>query len=673
MSTTDAQTISAATEKFSLKSEVDDSGQEREYIEGFVATTHTDKGNDRYTETALKQMAEDINGENVDAVFNDVDTEELREAQIGNLDHNNNPAAPFGDTRTVPAFKTTEAEVRDMSNGEQGLWIKALLNTDGMLPETVSAVKNSIKDGFLNALSVEFIAEKARRVKEDDRVVRIIEEAKAKGAALTGRPMNPMAQLTDAELKSIANEYKIEYAYEVGDEVSWNETSGTIRDRTKDSCFNEEIDGDFEVCGSEEDPAYLIEVDNDEGTMVAHKQSLFTEGKSECKAELTEEQRTPPQAAQENAQMFLDAKEEGKVGDSCGTGAGTDTAEMLVEGEPLSESKISDIASFARHEDNKEADVGEDESKWQDCGYAMWKAWGGDEGVRWAQDKNEMAEESKSEIKADYTIQTPDYSATSESSWEKPAMEDFPEDYDVMSIFMARSDESDNFSDQALPVVDYRNGEATLVLEALRSAHQLASSVEGISKDEVQRVRNKAEELAEQEFDVMLGSEGDSAHMDDKNDISTMSDDTQEEPSEQEGQDVEQSGEEEETKSFSEEVEELKSMTQELKDTNEELREENDELKSELEDLRQLQEIKSEVDEVKSLLEEVELEDGPRARQEQKRFEEDEEEKAEWKKAADRLGEDYLKMEGKSTSNFEAFAENHGIDVEEVKNYVSTD
>jgi len=486
MSTTDAQTISAATEKFSLKSEVDDSGQEREFIEGFVATTHTDKGNDRYTETALKQMAEDINGENVDAVFNDVDTEELREAQIGNLDHNNNPAAPFGDTRTVPAFKTTEAEVRDMSNGEQGLWIKALLNTDGMLPETVSAVKNSIKDGFLNALSVEFIAEKARRVKENDRVVRIIEEAKAKGAALTGRPMNPMAQLTDAELKSVAVEY-------------------------------EEV-----------------------------------------------------------------------------------------------------------------------------------------------------------ELKQDYTIQTPEYSATSESSWEKPAMEDFPEDYDVMSIFMARSDESDNFSDQALPVVDYRNGEATLVLEALRSAHQLASSVEGISEDEVQRVRNKAEGLAEEEFDVQLGSEGDSQHMDGKNDISTMSDDTQE-ASEEEVQDVEESGEEEETKSFSEDIEELKSMTQELKDTNEELREENDELKSELEDLRQLQEIKSEVDEVKSLLEEVELEDGPRARQEQKRFEEDEEEKAEWKKAADRLGEDYLKMEGKSTSNFEAFAENHGIEVEEVKNYVSTD
>jgi len=552
--TTDADTVTASTQNFSLKSEVGEDGQEREYVTGFLATTHEDKGNDQFTEQALRGMAEDINDDTVDAVFNDVDMDALREAQVGNLDHNNNPASPFGDTRTVPAFKIQKAEVRSMEDGEKGLHVKAMLNSDGMMSETVSAVKNSIKDNFLNAFSVEFIPEKVRQKVSGDKVVRVIQEAAAKGAALTGRPMNPMAQMTNAQLKSLTQEYKVEYAYDIGDEVEWGETSGTVRDRTKDSCFNEEIDGDFEVCGEQEEPAYLIEVDNDEGTMVGHKQGTLSAKSQHVKAELSEEQRTPPQAAQENAQMFLDAKEEDKVGEGCGTGAGTNTAEMLVEGEPLSEDKISDIASFARHEDNKEADVDEDESKWTDCGYAMWKAWGGDEGVRWAQDKNNIN-----------------------------AMTDEVEEPEP---------------------------------EEEVSEEEAKSEVEGGDDEPSDEGEGKSESLAD-------------------------------------------------------DVEELKSVTQDLKETNEGLREENEELKSELEDLRQLQEIKSEVDEVKSILDEVELEDGPRVRQEQKRFEEDQETKAEWKQAADRLGKDYL--QSKNEEYIEAFSENHEIDTEEVKNYVNTD
>lgn len=206
-------TITASTQNFELKSGVTESGEERDYVQGFLATTHTDKVNDRFTEEALKQMADDINKDNtkeVDAVFNDVDTEALREATTGNLDHNNNPAAPFGDTRTVPAFKVEKAEVRDTADGEKGLWIKAMLNTGGMLADTVSAVKNSIKDGFLNAFSVEFVPETVKQVRESGKVVRIIEAAKAKGAALTGRPTNSGAKMTGADLKSMAAEYKIE-------------------------------------------------------------------------------------------------------------------------------------------------------------------------------------------------------------------------------------------------------------------------------------------------------------------------------------------------------------------------------------------------------------------------------------------------------------------------------
>ena len=549
----DKGTITASTSNFSLKSEVGEDGSENDTIRGFLATTHVDKGNDEFTEDALRNMADDINEgqQEVDAVFRDVDTKELAEATTGNLDHDTNPAAPFGDTRTVPAFKLDRAEVKDTPDGEQGLWVKATLNSDGMLPATVSAVKNSIKDGFLDSFSIEFVPKTVERVKRGNKIIRIIKDAAAKGAALTGRPMNPGAQVMDSVMKSVAAEYKVEYAFAVGDEVSWNDASGVVRDRTKDSCFNEEIDGDFEVCGTEEDPAYLIEVDNDEETIVAHKQSLFTES--------------------------------GK----------------------------------AQHE-----------------------------------------EEMKQ------SIQTPEYTATSEGSWSKPAESDFPDDYNTLSIFLVRRD-SDNFSDQSLPVVDYRDGEPTLVLEGLRSAHQTASRVDGLSEEEVGRARSKAEELASEEFDEELGG-------DNKNDITPMTDEQVEEgeqPDEESGEGDETKSEDNEIESLSEDVKELKSQFEDVKSTNEELREENEELKSELQDLKTLEGLKSDLDEVKGLIDDIELEDGPRARQEQKRFEGDDENQAEWKNSADKMSESYFDDE----ENLKTFAQIKGIKKQEVKNYVNTD
>jgi len=357
----DRGTLTASTNKFSLKSGVDSQGREREFIEGFLASTHIDKGNDEFTVDALKSMAEDINtdSESIDAVFNEIDEEDFKntveEANIGNVEHMNNPAFPFADTRTVPAFKTTRAEVREMQDGEKGLWVKGILNSDGLPGDTISAIKNSIKDGFLKAFSVEFKAKKVRRVQKKNRVVRIIEDAIAKGAALTGRPMNPAATMTDAMLKSMAMEYKVEYAYEVGDNVSWNETSGTVRDRTKDSCFNEEIDGDFEVCGTEEDPAYLIEVDNDEETMVAHKQSLFT-GKSEGDSQHTKDESKndttmtdgeqpddEPEASEPEKEEGKDVegKSEGETQESGESGLKEQVAEIKSDMEQLKETNES--------------------------------------------------------------------------------------------------------------------------------------------------------------------------------------------------------------------------------------------------------------------------------------------------------------------------------------------
>lgn len=182
-------------------------GEEKSVIEGYVATTHIDQTNDQFTREALQNMAEQIRNDanaTVDAVFPEI--EGMEESQIGNINHNNNPAAErmmgVGDTRTVPVFKTMHAEVRTLPDGESGLHIRGEMMP---LPDNVEdAVKGQIREGGLHSFSIEFKPTNVNfEVGPDGEPKRTILDAKTNGSALTGRPMNEMAEVTDAELKNI--------------------------------------------------------------------------------------------------------------------------------------------------------------------------------------------------------------------------------------------------------------------------------------------------------------------------------------------------------------------------------------------------------------------------------------------------------------------------------------
>jgi hypothetical protein len=67
----------------------------------------------------------------------------------------------------------------------------------------------------------------------------------------------------------------------------------------------------------------------------------------------------------------------------CGTQVGWTRANQLCNGENVSVDTIGRMASFKRHQQNK--DVAYDEG----CGGLMWDAWGGDEGINWAINKME--------------------------------------------------------------------------------------------------------------------------------------------------------------------------------------------------------------------------------------------------------------------------------------------
>jgi hypothetical protein len=90
-----------------------------------------------------------------------------------------------------------------------------------------------------------------------------------------------------------------------------------------------------------------------------------------------------PEAAKENAKIALRYAEENGWGD-CGTPVGKARANQLANGEPISEETIARMASFERQRQNSDKQLGDG------CGRLMWLAWGGDEGIEWAQRKLEQ-------------------------------------------------------------------------------------------------------------------------------------------------------------------------------------------------------------------------------------------------------------------------------------------
>jgi hypothetical protein len=87
-----------------------------------------------------------------------------------------------------------------------------------------------------------------------------------------------------------------------------------------------------------------------------------------------------PRAASENACRAVKWAEENGWG-SCGTNVGKQRAHQLCNRERISEETIARMASFDRHRRNKNTPYDEG------CGGLMWDAWGGDEGIKWAQRK----------------------------------------------------------------------------------------------------------------------------------------------------------------------------------------------------------------------------------------------------------------------------------------------
>lgn len=95
-----------------------------------------------------------------------------------------------------------------------------------------------------------------------------------------------------------------------------------------------------------------------------------------------------PKGAIENAKIAIRYAEENGWGD-CLEATGKARANQLANGEPISEETISRMARFERHRQHSTRELGDG------CGRLAWLAWGGDEGIEWAQRKLEQIKSGK--------------------------------------------------------------------------------------------------------------------------------------------------------------------------------------------------------------------------------------------------------------------------------------
>ena len=94
-----------------------------------------------------------------------------------------------------------------------------------------------------------------------------------------------------------------------------------------------------------------------------------------------------PQSASNNAKRARKWKEEN--GTTCGTPIGWRRSSQIADRKPISRETIARVASFKRHQQNKDVPYSEG------CGGLMWDAWGGSSMINWAISKLKQIDKEK--------------------------------------------------------------------------------------------------------------------------------------------------------------------------------------------------------------------------------------------------------------------------------------
>lgn len=151
------------------------------YGVGFVSTTDPDLYKDVVSENAQSSILKQFN----DRVIKfDFDHDKFRDPKTGEV---------YDEPKNlIPPAKVVKAERRLTPDGSLGTWIKVQLNKHHSKFEEL---KNSIKDGFIDAFSIGYSVTKSKPIKLLGETYREIEDLVIYNIAFTGDAINPKCKL----------------------------------------------------------------------------------------------------------------------------------------------------------------------------------------------------------------------------------------------------------------------------------------------------------------------------------------------------------------------------------------------------------------------------------------------------------------------------------------------
>lgn len=152
-------------------------------VEGYISTGDLDLVQDIVTPNCMVDMLKQLDQRSIKM---DVEHEAFRGKNIIE--------------KTLNKTKIPVGKIVEASLDKKGIKVKTELNPHHSRYEEV---KNSIKDGFLDAFSIAFIPlEKASKI-VDGKNVRMLEKLNLLNVAFTGNPVNPEASFTNIAMKSL--------------------------------------------------------------------------------------------------------------------------------------------------------------------------------------------------------------------------------------------------------------------------------------------------------------------------------------------------------------------------------------------------------------------------------------------------------------------------------------
>ena len=250
------------------------------FVEGYISTSDLDLVNDIVTKDCIMDMAEQMKARTIKL---DIEHESFR---------GNNEVEIEINKTIIPA-----AKIDDFLVDKKGLRIKAMLNKH---VQRFNEVKNSIKDGFLDAFSIAFIPTEARTEKREGQEIRLLDKVNLLNVAFTGNPVNTHSSMTNVFAKSLEFLKNQEDHIHASDKIKLKEVKKMSEEDSEETQEAEETSESEEKTESESEseekakkkPKERPKEDEDEEeeeTKKKKKVSKKDEDESESEEESTEE------------------------------------------------------------------------------------------------------------------------------------------------------------------------------------------------------------------------------------------------------------------------------------------------------------------------------------------------------------------------------------------------